>query len=83
MRLFTSVASADTEEVGENGMRRRNVSTPGGATVTVYLSIKVFSCVNTRENREETCKERLDFAVGFTKDDFLRKTILNWRQMIC
>ena len=40
-RLFTSAASAETEEVGGYGIRRRRDSAPGGATVTVYLSIVV------------------------------------------
>jgi hypothetical protein len=35
-RLFTSAASAEMEEVGGNGIKRRIGAAPGGATVTVY-----------------------------------------------
>ena len=38
-RLFTSAASAEMEELGGKGIKRRIGAAPGGVTVTVYRSI--------------------------------------------
>jgi hypothetical protein len=64
-RLLTSAAKADTSEVGASGTRRRNDSPPGGATVTVYLSMSTpwwnacndsIVCEKSRQSRELTGK---------------------------
>jgi hypothetical protein len=50
-RLFTSAVSAEMEELGGKGIKRRIGAAPGGVTVTVYRSIGTWDKVRRVRER--------------------------------
>lgn len=80
-RLFTSAASAEMEELGGKGIKRRIGAAPGGVTVTVYRSIGTWDMVRRVRERNgeglaQGVEQSLDYMHGGRGDYSLKETFV-------